>query len=53
MTMSKEDEAREALLAKIAQLAPNQNGAVGTLRLAEAYAYVVAPNQPHGSVQSN
>lgn len=51
--MATQDQAREAIMAKIAQLAPQQSGAVGILRLAEAYAYAVAPAQPHGSIQTS
>ena len=45
------DQARDALLAAIltqAQVAPN---ATTILRLAEAYAWIVQPGQPHGGAE--
>lgn len=45
--MATKEEARQAILDKIADLAPNAHAGTITL-LAEAYAWAVAPNQPHG-----
>ena len=42
--------ARDALIAAIAQQAVTAPNATTLLRLAEAYAWVVEPAQPHGGV---
>lgn len=39
---------RDALLAGILEQAPRAPNATSLLRLAEAYAWAVAPDQPHG-----
>ncbi len=41
--------ARDALLAAITAQVGNAPNAMTLLRLAEAYAWAVAPDQPHGS----
>ncbi len=41
--------AKEALLKKIAEVAPGTQQTLGLLRLSEAYAYLVSPSQSHGS----
>jgi hypothetical protein len=46
--MTIEDEVYEALLARIKELAPNSS-APSVLTLAEAYAWIRNPSQPHGS----
>ena len=42
------EEARDALIAAIATQAAAAPNATTLLRLAEAYAWVMAPAQPHG-----
>jgi hypothetical protein len=42
------DEARNRLLRAIAEQAARAPNATTLLRLAEAYAWTVAPDQPHG-----
>jgi hypothetical protein len=44
-----ESEARETLLKAIAAAADGATSPTGLLKLAEAYAWVVSPGQPHGS----
>ncbi|MBY0398124.1 MAG: hypothetical protein K2X91_16895 [Thermoleophilia bacterium] len=44
------ETARDALIAAIAQQAVTAPNATTLLRLAEAYAWVVEPAQPHGGV---
>jgi hypothetical protein len=41
-------KAREALLNKIDRLAGASNSPAALLQLAEAYAYLVSPESPHG-----
>lgn len=47
-TPATEEEARDALIAAIAAQAAVAPNATTLLRLAEAYAWVVEPAQPHG-----
>jgi hypothetical protein len=42
------DEAQKVILDRIVQLGPHVLTSDGVLRLAEAYAWVVSPAQPHG-----
>jgi hypothetical protein len=49
-TGTQEARAREALLRGIADQAERAPNAAILLRLAEAYAWVVAPDQPHGGM---
>lgn len=41
-------EAHDELLKRIAAIAKNTTNATVLLKLAEAYAWVSSPNQPHG-----
>ncbi len=51
MAFKNQDEAREAILKEIAERAPTV-GSAGQLRdLAEAFAWVISPSQPHGGHQ--
>jgi hypothetical protein len=45
------EEARDALIAAIATQAAAAPNATTLLRLAEAYAWVMAPAQPHGGAE--
>lgn len=45
--MTTEDDVRAALLARIHELAPRAT-IDSVLKLAEAYAWAVRPDQPHG-----
>jgi hypothetical protein len=49
-TTGPEDRARAALLRGIAEQAERAPNAAILLRLAEAYAWVMAPDQPHGGM---
>lgn len=46
--MSTSSDAQEAILAKIAAMAPQASSSSVILKLAEAYAYAVSPNNSHG-----
>lgn len=46
--MTTADDVQSALLARISELAPRAT-IDSLLKLAEAYAWAVAPNQPHGA----
>jgi hypothetical protein len=46
-TVDKQHAACDAILSRIAEVAPKSTPAM-LLHLAEAYAYSVAPAQPHG-----
>ncbi|MFI5729162.1 hypothetical protein ACIA49_03510 [Kribbella sp. NPDC051587] len=53
MSYKHQDEARDALLKAIVELAPKM-GSAGSIRdLAEAYAWAVSPGQPHGGHTTN
>ena len=45
-----EADAREAILTAVAEQAAKAPNATTLLRLAEAYAWAVAPAQPHGGL---
>lgn len=46
--MANQSDVHAALLAKIHQMVQATNSASTLLKLAEAYAWAVNPNQPHG-----
>jgi hypothetical protein len=47
------DDAQNALLENIARQAAAANGADQLRKLAEAFAWAVSPNQPHGGAASS
>jgi hypothetical protein len=46
--MATQDQAREALLDRIVELAPRTSSTESLVTLAEAYAWVISPHQTHG-----
>jgi hypothetical protein len=50
--MSLSEETKEALLTSIKAATENQEHPTSLLRLAEAYAWVTRPAQPHGGASS-
>lgn len=46
--MSAQEDAKQALQAKITQLAKSASGAENVLKLAEAWAWTASPAQAHG-----
>jgi hypothetical protein len=52
--MATKEETREALYDRIAELAPKVSTPKGVNELAEAFAWLTSPAQPHGgSTQTN
>ena len=47
--MATQDQARNALLDRIVELAPRASSTASLVTLAEAYAWVISPHQSHGA----
>jgi len=47
--MATQEQARDALLDRIVELAPRASSTESLVTLAEAYAWVISPHQTHGS----